>query len=157
LNIACDLVSVYGAQRHRGHAVTLKEAFQLEDIVRLLTREGRQKACHRWCMAAFGQGQASSIPQRGIRLAEEAIEAAQAAGCARDMLHKLVDHIFDRPAGELGQELGGVAVTTLALAEAAGLSAEDSEISELARVMAKPLEHFKERNEAKNAAGFNVA
>jgi len=120
-------------------------------------REQRQELVGTWCLAAFGPDQAASVPQRGLRLAEEAIEAAQAAGCEREMLHRLVDHIFDRPAGELGQELGGVGVTLLALARAAQLSAERCEVVEIERVLAKPLEHFTARNEAKNAAGFLAA
>lgn len=107
-----------------------------------------------WTRQAFGDEQATSLPQRGLRLLEEAIEAAQAAGVERAMALKLVDYVFDRPPGVLHQELGGVGVTTLALAAAAGLSADDEEEREVARVLAKPLKHFTERNEAKNAAGF---
>lgn len=119
-------------------------------------RNRRQTQVGAWCAAAFGRDHAASIPQRGVRLAEEAIEAAQAAGCDREMIHKLVDYVFDRPAGELSQELGGVGVTALALAEAANLSADGCECAEIARVLAKPLEHFAARNKAKNDAGFNV-
>jgi len=36
---------------------------------------------------------------------EEAVEAAQAAGCERGMAHMLVDFVFDRPAGTISQEL----------------------------------------------------
>lgn len=73
------------------------------------------------------------------------------------MAHRLVDHVFALPVGDLAQEIGGVGVTLLALSQAAGISADTSEYAEFARVLAKPLEHFKARNEAKNAAGFNVA
>jgi NTP pyrophosphatase (non-canonical NTP hydrolase) len=120
-------------------------------------RDARQKTVADWCAAAFGIDHASSLPQRGIRLVEEAIEAAQAAGCERAMVHKLVDYVFDRPAGTIAQELGGVGVTALALAQAAGLSADKCEADEVARVLAKPLEHFTARNQVKNAAGFNTA
>lgn len=72
------------------------------------------------------------------------------------MLHRLVDHVYAKPAGELRQELGGLGVTLLALAQAAGLSADDAETREIARVMAKPLAHFAARNAAKKAAGFHV-
>lgn len=121
-----------------------------------MSRDGRQEVIAQWCADAFGVEHATSLPQRGIRLAEEAIEAAQAAGCDRAMVHKLVDHIFDRPAGEIGQECGGVAVTLLALADAAGRSADAEEVREICRVLAKPVEHFAARNAAKNAAGFNT-
>lgn len=120
-------------------------------------RNRRQTQVAAWCAAAFGRDHAASIPQRGVRLLEEAIEAAQASGADRDMAHKLVDYVFDRPTGELSQELGGVGVTLLALAEAAGVSAEGCECAEIARVLAKPLEHFAKRNQQKNDAGFSVA
>lgn len=120
-------------------------------------RDERQLAVHGWCIAAFGDNHAHSIPQRGIRLAEEAIETAQACGCDKEMVHRLVDHIYSKPAGELFQEIGGVGITLLALAEASGHSAEAAEKAELQRILSKPPSHFTARNDAKNAAGFNVA
>jgi hypothetical protein len=119
-------------------------------------RDARQLQVAAWCAAAFGYGHAASVPQRGVRLAEEAIEAAQAAGCDRAMIHRLVDYVFDRPAGQLAQELGGVGVTALALAQAANLSADECEWAEVARVLSKPLSDFAARNAVKNEAGFNV-
>lgn len=145
------------------------------------TRDERQKTVGEWCAAAFGVAHASSVPQRALRLLEEAIEAFQVGadqvprvGCCTPQLcatcgpdcggrqaaagvaHKLVDYVFSRPVGELGQELGGIGVTLLALANAAGLSADAEEAKETARVLSKPLEHFAARNLAKNEAGFNV-
>lgn len=122
----------------------------------LAKRAERQRRVARWCNDAFGTGHALDVPQRGIRLVEEAIEAAQAAGCERDMVHRLVDYVFDRPAGELAQEIGGVGLTLLALSHAAQVLADDCEAAELDRVLSKPLSHFAARNEAKNAAGFKV-
>jgi hypothetical protein len=119
-------------------------------------RDDRQLAVHQWCAAAFGVEHASSIPQRGVRLVEECIEAAQAAGAPREMIHKLVDFVYDREPGELAQEIGGVGLTLLALAAAAGVSADAAEIGEFHRVLSKPLAHFHARNQAKNAAGFDV-
>jgi hypothetical protein len=119
-------------------------------------RDHRQARVASWCIGAFGHQHANSIPQRGIRLLEEAIEAAQAAGVDLAMAHKLLDFVYARPVGKLDQELGGIGITLLALAHAADLSADDCEERELQRVLAKPLKHFHARNEAKNAAGFNV-
>lgn len=113
-----------------------------------------QAAVASWCAAAFGVEHASSVPQRGIRLAEEAIEAAQAAGCSAEMVHRLVDYVFSRPRGDLAQEIGGVAVTMLALANAAGLSAADEEDREINRILGIPLEHFAKRAAEKAAAGI---
>jgi NTP pyrophosphatase (non-canonical NTP hydrolase) len=120
-------------------------------------REYRQGQVAEWCSAAFGSEHASSIPQRAVRLLEEAIELAQAAGVPRPMAENLLGFIYCKPAGELHQEIGGVSLCILALATAAGLSAEAEEVREIERVMSKPLEWFAARNKAKNLAGFDVA
>jgi hypothetical protein len=117
-------------------------------------RDDRQAKIFAWTQAAFSIEQATSLPQRGIRLLEEAIEAFQAVGGDPAQAHKLVDFVFSRPVGDLHQELGGVSVCLLALAAAAGLSADAEEQREASRVLAKPVEEFRRRNEAKNAAGF---
>lgn len=52
--------------------------------------------------------------------------------------------------------MGGLGITVLALAAAAGLSADEAEQRELDRVLAKPLEWFHARNKVKNDAGFNA-
>ena len=124
--------------------------------VELMSRDQRQTALSEWAEAAFGHDQSTSLPQRGLRLLEEAIEAFQACGGDEAMAHKLVTFVFARPAGTVGQELGGVAVTTLLLAAAAGLSAEEEEGREIHRVLSKPVREFTERNANKNAAGFLV-
>jgi predicted amidohydrolase YtcJ len=125
--------------------------------VALQNRDGRQRQVNGWCVRAFGADHAASIPQRGIRMLEESAEAAQATGVSREIAHKLIDYVWDRPKGELAQELGGVGVTLLALAEAAALSADTCEQNEIVRVLSKPIEHFAKRNRVKNDAGFNVA
>jgi len=119
-------------------------------------RDTRQKQVADWCAAAFGTDQAASIQQRGVRLLEEAVEVYQACGCDPAMAHKLVDYVFSRPPGTIQQELGGVGVTVLALANAAGISADKAESDEVARVLSKPLAHFTARNQAKNDAGFRA-
>lgn len=89
-------------------------------------RDRRQEKVFAWAKAAFTEEQTTSLPQRGLRLLEESIEAFQACGGDPAMAHKLVDFVFARPAGALHQELGGVGVTVLALAAAAGLAAARS-------------------------------
>jgi hypothetical protein len=119
-------------------------------------RDSRQEKIRAWALAAFGAEQSTSLPQRGIRLLEEAIEAFQACGGTADKALELVSFVFEREVGKLPQELGGVAVTLLALAAAAGLSADECETNEIDRVLAKPIAEFTARNAAKNAAGFLV-
>lgn len=122
-----------------------------------VSRDLRQRQIAVWARMAFGEAEATGLPQRGLRLLEEAIEAFQACGGDEEMAHKLVAFVFVRPPGTIGQELGGVAVTTLALAAAAGLSADEEECREIHRVLSKPLREFTDRNASKNAAGFKIS
>ncbi len=124
--------------------------------VHILDRDRRQATVASWCRRAFGIEEGISLPQRGLRLLEEAAETAQTTGVDLAMAHKLLDYIWSRPKGDLAQELGGVGVTTLALAEAAGLSADECENEEAHRVLAKPAAVFAERNKIKNEAGFRA-
>ncbi len=121
-----------------------------------MTRKERQEAVSRWCIECFGIDHATSLPQRGLRFLEEAIETAQAVDVPLATARKLLDYIYSRPKGQLRNELGGVGVTLLALASAASLSAEECERVEVERVLSKPRELFTARNEEKNAAGFNI-
>lgn len=123
----------------------------------LESRPIRQSVVATWCAAAFGADHASSVPQRAVRLLEEVLEAYQAAGADKMMAHSLVDYVFSRPVGEMDQELGGIGVTLLALAAAAGHDAEAAETKEVMRVLAKPLKEFAARNKQKDEAGFKVA
>jgi|SRR6185295_6379885 len=125
--------------------------------VRLTPRSRRQLLIAAWAKASFGEAEATSIPQRGVRLLEEAVELYQACGGDEAMAHKLVTYVFGRDKGTVGQELGGVAVCALLVAEAAGLSADEEEAREIFRILGKPTKHFTERNANKNAAGFLAA
>jgi hypothetical protein len=102
-----------------------------------------------WAELAFGRAEATGLPQRALRLLEEAIEMFQACGGAPELAHELVTAMFGRPCGTISQELGGVAVSLLALAAASGLSADVEECRELHRVLSKPVEEFSRRNAAK--------
>lgn len=125
-----------------------------KSTIQSVDRDGRQAQIFAWAKQAFTTYQATSLPQRGLRLLEEAIEAFQTVGGDPAQAHELVDYVFGRPAGVLHQELGGVGVTLLALAAAAGLSADEEEAREVARVLSKPVEELTRRNAAKNEAGF---
>lgn len=157
-------VYALGAEHHRvareqeekGYARGLRDAKHEVERAEAADRDKRQQEVADWCAAAFGADHANSIPQRGVRLLEEAIELYQAAGGAEEMARRLVTFVFARPFGAIGQEVGGVSLTLLALCQAAGISAEAEEVREFARVLAKPLSHFKARNDVKDAAGFRA-
>jgi len=125
-------------------------------IERTLTRDQRQAMVMAWAEAAFGREEATGLPQRGLRLLEEAIETFQACGGNAEIAHELVTYMFRRPQGTIGQELGGVAVSLLALAAAVGLSADEEERREIDRVLKEPVEKFTRRNADRNAAGFKI-
>lgn len=95
-----------------------------------------------------------SVRQRALRMFEEAVELAQAAGNDPAQLHRLIDYVYARPVGTVESELGGVGVCLLALAAAANLSADETEQREVDRVMSRPIDHFSRRNQEKNDAGF---
>ena len=120
-------------------------------VVELICREMRQEALADWAIKCFGP---DSPRQRALRLLEEAVEAFQAVGGDEGQAVELLRFVFSKPPGEISQEIGGVAVTSILLANSLGLSADECEAREIARVLAKPHAHFTQRNEAKIAAGF---
>lgn len=121
-----------------------------------VARSARQAAVFEWALAAFGEDEVRSVPHRAIRFGEEAFEGMQAAGVSEADAERVLRYVYRRPPGELRQELGGIAVTLLCLAAAAGLDADVAERAEVERVLSKPLEHFRERNQSKNDAGLVV-
>lgn len=120
----------------------------------ITARNLRQQRASDWAVQCFTITEAMSLPQRGLRHAEEAIELAQSCGSDPAKLHALIDYIFAREPGALDREIGGSGLTLLVLAQAAGLSADSCELAELTRVLSKPVQHFTERNKVKNDAGF---
>lgn len=119
-------------------------------------RLARQKVVYEWGIRCFGLAHMVSPAQRGLRFLEEAVELYQAAGGTAETAHKLVDFIFAREPGEIGQEIGGVGVTLLAFAESVRLDADAEEAREVERVLSKSPEYFAARNAAKCAAGFDA-
>jgi hypothetical protein len=68
-----------------------------------------------WLLSAFGKGIMMDKVERNHRFLEEALETVQAGGCTKSEAHQLVDYVFDRPVGNLHQEIGGAIVTLTAL------------------------------------------
>lgn len=125
-------------------------------MAEISVRRERQLVVFEWGERAFGAEHMRSVRQRGLRFLEEAVELYQAVGGTAELAHRLVDFVFARPPGSVGQEAGGVAVTLLALAEAAGVDADAEEVREIERVLSKSPEYFAARNAAKCAAGFDA-
>ena len=119
----------------------------------IASRRLRQARVNTWVQATFGRSQAGELPERALRVVEEAIELAQALGVPEGQAHRMVCRVFDRPAGEPGRELGGLGVTLLACAAALGMQADQEEDIEVERVLAIPAEEMRARHAAKIGAG----
>lgn len=87
-----------------------------------------------WVRTVFSEKEATDVPERALRTAEEALELAQACGVDAATLHRLVDYVMGRPAGEPAQEIAGTMVTLYAMAGALGVDADAVFEVELERI-----------------------
>jgi NTP pyrophosphatase (non-canonical NTP hydrolase) len=108
-----------------------------------------------WCTAIFGKV-ARDPMERASRFAEEAIELAQAARIPADVLAKMIERVYSRPAGDLKKEIGQAAITLELFAHNAGIDADVEASREFARVQAIPKEEWQRRHEAKVAIGIAI-
>lgn len=74
-----------------------------------------QSVVKEWLYACFGPDFMQDRQGRNQRFFEEATECVQAGGMSREDAHMLVDYVYDRPVGELHQEIGGAVLTLAAL------------------------------------------
>jgi hypothetical protein len=109
-----------------------------------------------WVERVFGSTCLFDMEERGKRVAEESIELFQALGLPREMLDKIVDHVYSRPVGVVEQEIAGVGTTIMSLSEAYGVSFDCEVAKELKRVEALPIEHFRNKRKEKVAAGISM-
>lgn len=87
-----------------------------------------------WATDCFGRDVLIDREERSFRFCEESIELLQACGVSKGDVLKLVDYVYDRPVGDVGQEVGGVMVTLALLCHAAGISLDLASINELRRI-----------------------
>jgi hypothetical protein len=90
-----------------------------------------------WLVKCFGYEIAKDSTERCHRFIEEALELVQACGTTRGECLQLVDYVFNRSSGEVGQEIGGVTVTLAALCQARGVDMMACAESELKRIWLK--------------------
>src|SRR4051812_32486223 len=96
-----------------------------------------QRRVDPWLIACFGETIARDRTERNHRFLEESLELVQSGECSRSEAHQLVDYVFDRPVGDMGQEVGGVMNTLAALCLSYGLDMHEAGDIELARVWTK--------------------
>lgn len=92
-----------------------------------------QHRVHDWMLHCFDATVAADRVERNHRFLEEALELVQAGGGTAAGAHALVDYVFGRPQGDVGQEIGGTLVCLAALCNAHGANLEAAGESELAR------------------------
>lgn len=107
-----------------------------------------QSRVRSWVVACFGDGVADDKPERCHRFIEEALELVQSLGTTRAECDQLVGYVYDRPAGDPVQEVGGAMTTLAALCSAVGIGMEDAAERELARVWTK-IEKIRAKQAAK--------
>jgi NTP pyrophosphatase (non-canonical NTP hydrolase) len=105
-----------------------------------------------WGGRAFGHSHMLDLKTRALRMVEEAIELAQAAGVNESDLHSLTTQTYARPRGAVAQEIGGVLVTTAVICELIGTTVSEEMEREARRVLNVDLEVFAARNKVKMTA-----
>jgi NTP pyrophosphatase (non-canonical NTP hydrolase) len=96
-----------------------------------------QDRVDRWLLACFGPKIARDATERNHRFLEEALELAQACDCTKAEALQLVDYVFGREQGDIGQEVGGVMNTLAALCLARDLDMIEAGHIELDRCWTK--------------------
>jgi hypothetical protein len=99
-----------------------------------------QSRVYKWLQYAFGGLYPKIIDskrERNHRFLEESLELVQACGLVEVEAMELVHYVYNRPIGEIHQEVGGVAVTLAALCEVHGISTSEAAETELSRAYAK--------------------
>lgn len=114
-------------------------------------RAARQAVVIEWGRKCFGADHMADKVVRAARFFEEAAELVQAVGLSKDHALRAFEHVYGRAAGNIAQEVGGVAVTLMALCDALRLSVDECEATEIARCLSKSPETFAARNKNKIA------
>lgn len=81
-----------------------------------------QNQVYAFLIDCFGADILNNKLERNYRFFEEAAELVQVGGMTKEECYKLIDYVYDRPTGEITQEIGGVMVTLFGLACAQNIS-----------------------------------
>jgi NTP pyrophosphatase (non-canonical NTP hydrolase) len=116
-------------------------------------RKRRQMVVFKWAARVFGACTLSPM-ERALRILEEAIEVAQAAGVSEDTTRRMADRVYSRSMGVLRDEVGGLLVTALAMCEVLGVDGDELERDEMERVLSLPESFVREKHDAKVRQGL---
>lgn len=125
-----DLIErLHNLGQNKGLQACSEAADEIERVRGAATFQARNAA---WMAEAMADDP-TDLPERVARFGEEALELQQALGQTREDSHALVDYVFDRPAGQPAQEMGGTMTTLALLAVVARLDMVECGERELAR------------------------
>lgn len=88
------------------------------------TFESFQKAVQAWLAECFDDPEAVKTHERACRFIEEAVELVQSLNFPKESILSLVDHVYNKPPGELYEEAGGTLTTLAALLSSVDASLE---------------------------------
>jgi len=106
-----------------------------------------------WVVDVYGMASLLDLMERGYRCIEEVLELGQVLGVPPSMVSTIMNRVYKRPVGDLRQEVSGVVLTAMALAEAAGFRVDDVVADELHRIHSLPREFFVAKHQEKVIAG----
>jgi NTP pyrophosphatase (non-canonical NTP hydrolase) len=109
-----------------------------------------------WAVRCFGYEHVNNATIRSLRLAEEAVELAQALEVPKEKMLLLVETVYSRERGSWQQELGGVLLTAVVLAASKQYDIDELLGQELRRVLDKPTAEFMDRNKQKLKLGLRA-
>lgn len=96
-----------------------------------------QNKVFEWARRAFGDNVVMHRPERRERFAEECLELLQASGMSKEEIQRMMEYVYNRPAGEFSQEVAGVAITLDVFAASEGVDREKVVDAEYQRIIHK--------------------
>lgn len=155
MEIVLDEVTDYTVKYHEVSNEFRKSRTAIADIIFVEQRtslestlDTYQDRVHDWLVKCFGNKIADCKIERNHRFLEESLELVQACGCTQSEVYQLVDYVFNRPKGEVYQEIGGVMVTLAALCSAQSQDLIDNAEMELSSIWNR-IEKIRKKQEAK--------
>lgn len=130
-----------------------KHVLERQAMNRYGSRRQRQRVVAGWASRVFGTV-ALNIRERAMRIVEEAMEVAQAAGVDFRTVELIGLRVFLRPSGDLEPEMGGLLVTTLAMCEVMGVDADEVERDEIERILTLNENKVREKHDGKRKLGI---
>lgn len=112
--------------------------------------------CAAWVQGVYGQASLHNQDNRAARFVEEAIELAQAQGLGKDVIAKILERAYSRPAGRIGQEVAGSFFTLLVYCYVAKIDLWLETLEEVERVEELDPEVFRAKHREKWAAGTDL-